>query len=109
MEIGFGIKVDSLNEESSEFAEKFKTACLNSVFRFFWVFWIATPFIKSEKDLKESVSYLEDYCLKIIKERRKEDSYKKNSDLISEYLLLEQKGEGKYSDKTLRDLVLNFM
>ena len=105
-EIGFGVNIDSLNNDNNEFAKNFKIACLNSSFRFFWVFWEYTPFLNSERELKKSIEYLNKFAFDMIQKRKMEKEIGNNNDLISEYL---NQKDSNYSDNDLRDLVMNFL
>ncbi len=60
-------------------------------------------------EIRKSVRILDDFAYGIIKERRQDPAHSEYSDLVSRYLLLKDEEGKPYSDKYIRDIIINFM
>ena len=106
-EIAFGYNIDSLHNSQGEFALAFNTAQLCSTFRIFFPFWMFLPsfMVPSEVKLKSAVKQLNEFCYKIVRERKSDPNLSNRTDILSEFL----KEGDNLSDQFLRDQIMNFI
>ncbi|ELR12900.1 cytochrome p450 superfamily protein [Acanthamoeba castellanii str. Neff] len=106
-EIAFGKKIGSL-EKPVAFSLAFNQAQLLTDSRFqntdFWMPWIDT-----EREMREALKVLDEFAYGIIKERRQDSNIATKTDLLSRYIGMTDDDGEPFTDKYLRDIVLNFM
>jgi cytochrome P450 len=107
-EIAFGKKIGSL-EKPVAFSLAFNQAQLltDSRFQKFW--WKWTPWIDTERKMREALKVLDEFAYGIIKERRQDSDIATKTDLLSRYIGMTDDDGEPFTDKYLRDIVLNFM
>jgi len=116
--LGFGVEINSLSNTNSgteaSFAKAFDTANDMLFWRYVDLAWKLKRYfnIGSEVTVKESIKTVDDFVYKVIQKRRREisvqNSYVK-PDMLSRFIALSEKQPENYSDKYLRDIILNFM
>nr|ATG29922.1 CYP704C10 [Taxus chinensis] len=116
--IGFGVEMNSLSKSNSgpeaSFTRAFDTANSMVLWRYLDIAWKLKRYfnIGSEAIMKESIRTVDDFVYKIIQSRRQEISAQNSSekpDILSRFISLSEKEPEKFSDKYLRDILLNFM
>ncbi|KAI9139569.1 cytochrome P450 [Paraphysoderma sedebokerense] len=112
-EIGFGTKLGALKSpQPIPFAAAFDRAQAIVDARFFstkmlW-FW-SEIFTGKRREMQNCVKIMDDFAYRMIKERKKDPNLESHSDLLSRFLNLRDSDGQGYSDKELRDIVLNFI
>jgi len=116
--LGFGVEINSLSNTNSgteaSFAKAFDTANAMLYWRYADLAWKLKRYfnIGCEVTVKESIKTVDDFVYKVIQKRRREvsvqNSYVK-PDMLSRFIALSEKQPENYSDKYLRDIILNFM
>ncbi|XP_045790698.1 cytochrome P450 704B1-like [Trifolium pratense] len=116
--VGFGVEIGTLNPNSpnNSFAKAFDTANIIVTLRFIDPLWKIKKFLNlgSEAQLDKSIKIIDDFTYSVIRTRKAEiEDAKKNgqqnqikNDILSRFIEL---GEDNASDKSLRDVVLNFV
>eukprot|EP00253_Pinus_taeda_P034337 PITA_34337 len=100
--LGFGVDINSPNTnfgELASFASAFDAVASALLWRSFDVAWKLKKYfnILSEATVKANIKTLDDFV------------YKVKPDLLSRFIALTEKQPEKYSDKYLRDVIMNFM
>ena len=116
-EIAFGLNIGSLKDPSMPFARAFDGAQAIVDKRVFNPLWKLMPFSADELQIKANVKTMNEFCYNLIEQRRVSGEYKNLDDVLSRFMQMNEKwaaeeGAGKgvlYSDKYLRDVVLNFV
>ncbi|XP_045790593.1 cytochrome P450 704B1-like [Trifolium pratense] len=116
--VGFGVEIGTLNPNSpnNSFAKAFDTANIIVTLRFIDPLWKIKKILNlgSEAQLDKSIKIIDDFTYSVIRTRKAEiEDAKKNgqqnqikNDILSRFIEL---GEDNASDKSLRDVVLNFV
>ncbi|KAI4313691.1 hypothetical protein L6164_026649 [Bauhinia variegata] len=116
--VGFGVEIGTLapNLPDNLFAKAFDTANIIVTLRFIDPLWKIKKFlgIGSEAQLDKSIKVIDDFTYSVIHRRKKEiEEVRKNGqqdkikhDILSRFIEL---GESNATDKSLRDVVLNFV
>ncbi|GAU39402.1 hypothetical protein TSUD_323500, partial [Trifolium subterraneum] len=116
--VGFGVEIGTLNPNSpnNNFAKAFDTANIIVTLRFIDPLWKIKKILNlgSEAQLEKSMKIIDDFTYSVIRTRKAEiDDAKKSgqqnqikNDILSRFIEL---GEDNASDKSLRDIVLNFV
>lgn len=117
--LGFGVDINSLSNNNSgaeaSFAMAFDTANALLMWRFLDVAWKLKRYfnILSEANLKDNIKTVNDFVYKVIQSRKEEISSVQNNyvkpDILSRCIALTEKQPEKYSDKYLRDVIINFL
>jgi cytochrome P450 len=107
-EIAFGKDIKSLHHEGT-FSAAFNLAQTAVDGRIFTPLWKYLKFVKCEKDMTSSVVVLDDFIYGLIKERREDPNLSECNDLLSRYLQLTDENGEAFSDKYIRDIVINIM
>ncbi len=68
-----------------------------------------TPWLPSERALRKAVAVLDDFAYKVIEERKRDPKLAESTDLLSRYLNMTDEEGKPFSDKYLRDIIMNFM
>eukprot|EP01114_Cavostelium_apophysatum_P023509 TRINITY_DN8882_c0_g1_i1.p1 TRINITY_DN8882_c0_g1~~TRINITY_DN8882_c0_g1_i1.p1 ORF type:complete len:516 (+),score=127.62 TRINITY_DN8882_c0_g1_i1:105-1652(+) len=112
-EIAFGININSLLNEDVPFAKAFNAAQLLTAERFRnpAINWLGRfrSIWTSERLLKEKLSIIDRFAYEIIRVRRDDPRLEDKSDLLSRYMCSKDENGLPFSDKYLRDIILNFM
>lgn len=116
--VGFGVEIGTLNPNSpkNSFAQAFDTANIIVTLRFIDPLWKIKKILNlgSEAQLDKSIKIIDDFTYSVIRTRKAEIVDAKKSgqenqiknDILSRFIEL---GEDNASDKSLRDVVLNFV
>ncbi|XP_061365299.1 cytochrome P450 704B1-like [Gastrolobium bilobum] len=116
--VGFGVEIGTLtpNLPDNSFARAFDTANIIVTIRFIDPLWKIKKILNigSEAQLHKSIKVIDDFTYSVIRRRKAEiEDAKKNGqqnqikhDILSRFIEL---GESNASDKSLRDVVLNFV
>ncbi|CAK8560503.1 unnamed protein product [Lathyrus sativus] len=116
--VGFGVEIGTLNPNSpkNSFAQAFDTANIIVTLRFIDPLWKIKKILNvgSEARLDKSIKTIDDFTYSVIRTRKAEIEDAKKSgqqnqiknDILSRFIEL---GENNASDKSLRDVVLNFV
>ncbi|XP_058746980.1 cytochrome P450 704B1-like [Vicia villosa] len=116
--VGFGVEIGTLNPSSpkNSFAQAFDTANIIVTLRFIDPLWKIKKILNlsSEAQLDKSIKIIDDFTYSVIRTRKAEIEDAKKSgqenqiknDILSRFIEL---GEDNASDKSLRDVVLNFV
>ncbi|MCO5549969.1 hypothetical protein L7F22_003446 [Adiantum nelumboides] len=113
--VGFGVHIGSLSPALPDvpFGTAFDTVNEITAARFFSPFWELKKAldIGTEKVLKQEVEVLNSFTTKVIKTRRLELQAKNEgrADLLSRFMAFNEGEPGAFSDKELRDAILNFV
>ncbi|KAJ7519220.1 hypothetical protein O6H91_20G029200 [Diphasiastrum complanatum] len=118
--VGFGTELQILSPSlpDNPFANAFDHANATIMLRFVDPFWKAKKFlgIGREASIEKSSTTLDNFTYKIIRARRAEIKVARASgkanmkpDLLSRFMELSEDPENNMTDKTLRDIVLNFI
>lgn len=118
--VGFGAEIASLdpNLPENRFAQAFDAANMILAYRFVDPIWKIKRFFKlgSEALLVQSIKVLDDFTYAVVRRRKAEieeaqehKSNQANSDLLSRFIELGNDPNSKFSDKSLRDIILNFV
>lgn len=115
--VGFGVEIGTLSPSlpAIPFASNFDNANEAVTYRFFDPFWRLKQLfnIGNEAVLSRSVKVVDDFTYNVIRTRRVElqstEGENKKADLLSRFILLGEDPEQNFTDKTLRDIILNFI
>eukprot|EP01101_Sappina_pedata_P006822 TRINITY_DN3491_c0_g1_i1.p1 TRINITY_DN3491_c0_g1~~TRINITY_DN3491_c0_g1_i1.p1 ORF type:complete len:497 (+),score=187.79 TRINITY_DN3491_c0_g1_i1:81-1571(+) len=107
-DIAFGKNIDSLHHKGT-FSDAFNLAQTAVDGRIFTPMWKYLPFAKCERDMKSSTAVLDDYIYGLIRERRDDENLANYTDLLSRYLQLADENDQPFSDRYIRDIVINIM
>ncbi|KAG5008946.1 hypothetical protein JHK87_017461 [Glycine soja] len=118
MQVGFGVEIGTLapNLPENSFAHAFDTANIIVTLRFIDPLWKIKKMLSigSEAQLGKSIKVIDDFTYSVIRRRKAEiEDIKKSGqqnqmkqDILSRFIEL---GERNATDKSLRDVVLNFV
>ncbi|KAG9146063.1 hypothetical protein Leryth_016605 [Lithospermum erythrorhizon] len=120
--VGFGVEMRTLAPDLPDnlFAKAFDTAQIIVTLRFIDPLWKVKKFfnVGSEATLDESIKTIDDFTYSVIKRRKAEikeaeeahhDQKKMKHDLLTRFIELGKDPENCMTDKSLRDIVLNFV
>ncbi|KAK1308480.1 hypothetical protein QJS10_CPA09g01545 [Acorus calamus] len=116
--VGFGVEIGTLSPRlpDNRFAKAFDMANIIVTLRFIDPFWRIKRFlhIGSEALLKQSINLIDEFTYGVIRKRKGEierthGSGKMKHDLLSRFIELSKDPESNLTDKSLRDIVLNFV
>ncbi|KAL2622218.1 hypothetical protein R1flu_002423 [Riccia fluitans] len=117
--VGFGVELGCLTPSLPDvpFSRNFDLANELSFHRYIDPFWKLKKVLNvgSEKLLKNCVDAMDEFCYAVIKKRRLElelgqrDGSKDKPDLLSRFMSMMESPEEIYTDKALRDHVVNFI
>ncbi|KAL9251316.1 Cytochrome P450 704B1-like protein [Drosera capensis] len=119
--VGFGVEIGTLapNLPKNRFARAFDTANIIVTLRFIDPLWKIKKFLNmgSEALLSESIQIIDDFTYSVIRKRKTEIiEARRNSkfneikhDILSRFIRLGEDQESDATDKSLRDIVLNFV
>ncbi len=63
----------------------------------------------SERGLRKAVAKLDTFAKQVIDERRQDPKLAESTDLLSRYMTMTDENGKPFSDKYLRDIIMNFM
>ncbi len=63
----------------------------------------------SERGLRKAVVKLDTFAKHVIDERRQDSKLAESTDLLSRYMTMTDENGKPFSDKYLRDIIMNFM
>ncbi|KAK1283283.1 hypothetical protein QJS10_CPB21g00591 [Acorus calamus] len=116
--VGFGVEIGTLSPRlpDNRFAKAFDMANIIVTLRFIDPLWRIKRFlhIGSEALLKQSINLIDEFTYGVIRKRKGEierthGSGKMKHDLLSRFIELSKDPESNLTDKSLRDIVLNFV
>ncbi|GMP58340.1 hypothetical protein CsSME_00022042 [Camellia sinensis var. sinensis] len=119
--VGFGVEIGTLAPHLPEnsFARAFDTANIIVTLRFIDPLWKIKKFLKvgSEAVLDQSIKIIDDFTYSVIRRRKAEiestgetcKNEKMKHDILSRFIELGKDPENNMTDKSLRDVVLNFV
>ncbi|XVE85835.1 hypothetical protein DITRI_Ditri17bG0123300 [Diplodiscus trichospermus] len=119
--VGFGVEIGTLapNLPENSFAQAFDTANIIVTLRFIDPFWKLKRFLNvgSEALLGKSIKIIDEFTYSVIRRRKAEiketqescKTSKMKHDILSRFIELSEDPEGNLTDKSLRDVVLNFV
>ncbi|XP_073130672.1 cytochrome P450 704B1 [Henckelia pumila] len=119
--VGFGVEIGTLAPDlpDNKFAKAFDTANMIVTLRFIDPLWKVKKFfnVGSESVLDQSIKTIDDFTYSVIRMRKAEiDEVKWNNkddkikhDILSRFIELSKDPESNMTDKSLRDVVLNFV
>ncbi|KAM7468518.1 hypothetical protein LguiB_016080 [Lonicera macranthoides] len=119
--VGFGVEIGTLAPHLPEnrFAQAFDTANIVVTLRFIDPLWKIKRFLNagSEAVLDKSIKAIDDFTYSVIRRRKAEfeeaeGTLKHNKikhDILSRFIELGKEPESNINDKSLRDIVLNFV
>ncbi|XWS23173.1 hypothetical protein CRYUN_Cryun29cG0098200 [Craigia yunnanensis] len=119
--VGFGVEIGTLapNLPDNHFAQAFDTANIIVTLRFIDPLWKLKRFLNvgSEALLGKSIQVIDEFTYSVIRKRKAEiketrescKSSKIKHDILSRFIELSEDPEGNLTDKSLRDVVLNFV
>ncbi|XP_024517947.1 cytochrome P450 704B1 [Selaginella moellendorffii] len=112
--IGFGVEIGCLRPDLPliPFAHAFDYGNTLIIRRYIDMFWKIKRFFNagSERELKRCIRVMDDFLYRVIERRRQELKQSKDvgrPDILSRFLSLDE--EEAYTDKMLRDVVINFV
>ncbi|KAH7300153.1 hypothetical protein KP509_24G046800 [Ceratopteris richardii] len=114
-QVGFGVSLGSLSPEIPDlpFAKAFDKVNEIIVTRFFNAFWQIERALNigKERTLKQEVGALNSFTANIIDQRRLElqGNNRSKVDLLSRFMSYNEEHPGTFTDRELRDAVLNFV
>ncbi|CAN6484505.1 unnamed protein product [Victoria cruziana] len=119
--VGFGTDIGTLSPQlpNNEFARAFDTANSIVTMRFLDPLWRIKRFFQvgSEASLNHSIKFLDDFTYAMIRRRKAEiqearahgTKDKIKHDILSRFIELSEESDSGLTEKTLRDIVLNFV
>ncbi|KAI3818229.1 hypothetical protein L1987_12032 [Smallanthus sonchifolius] len=119
--VGFGVEIGTLtrNLPENRFAKAFDAANIIVTLRFIDPLWKIKKFLRvgSEAVLDQSIKIIDDFTYSVIHRRKKEieeaqevpNNSKMKHDILSRFIELGKDPENNINDKSLRDVVLNFV
>ncbi|CAI0405962.1 unnamed protein product [Linum tenue] len=106
--VGFGVEIGTLAPDlpENQFAQAFDTANIIVTLRFIDPLWRIKKLFNagSEALLDKSIKIINDFTYSVIRRRRQ-----MKHDILSRFIELGEDPESKMTDKSLRDVVLNFV
>ncbi|XP_023732288.1 cytochrome P450 704B1 [Lactuca sativa] len=119
--VGFGVEIGTLapNLPENKFAKAFDAANIIVTLRFIDPLWKIKKFLRvgSEAVLDQSIKTIDDFTYSVIHKRKSEieeaqegpNNHKMKHDILSRFIELGKDPENNINDKSLRDVVLNFV
>ncbi|KAJ8760999.1 hypothetical protein K2173_022037 [Erythroxylum novogranatense] len=119
--VGFGVEIGTLTPNLPEncFAQAFDTANIIVTLRFIDPLWKVKKFLNvgSEALLDRSIKIIDDFTYSVIRKRKAEiqetrdtdGNTKVKHDILSRFIELGEDPESNMTEKSLRDIVLNFV
>ncbi|XP_006366710.1 cytochrome P450 704B1 [Solanum tuberosum] len=114
--VGFGVEIGTLNPNLPEnsFAKAFDAANVIVTLRFIDPLWKIKQFLNigSEAILDQSIKKIDDFTYSVIRKRKAEletNGKINKHDILSRFIELGKDPENNITDKSLRDIVLNFV
>ncbi|KAK9935122.1 hypothetical protein M0R45_022236 [Rubus argutus] len=119
--VGFGVEIGTLapNLPDNQFAQAFDTANIIVTYRFIDPLWKIKKYLNlgSEALLDKSMKTIDDFTYSVIRRRKSEikeaqqssDKNMMKHDILSRFIELGEDPESNLNDKSLRDIVLNFV
>ncbi|CAK9136316.1 unnamed protein product [Ilex paraguariensis] len=119
--VGFGVEIGTLAPHLPDncFAQAFDTANIIVTLRFIDPLWKLKKFLNmgSEAILDQSIKTIDDFTYSVIRRRKAEiegaqETHKNDKikhDILSRFIQLGQDPESNITEKSLRDIVLNFV
>ncbi|OMO93239.1 Cytochrome P450 [Corchorus capsularis] len=119
--VGFGVEIGTLapNLPDNKFAQAFDTANIIVTLRFIDPFWKLKRFLNvgSEALLEKSIKIIDEFTYNVIRRRKAEIKETKETcktskikhDILSRFIELSEDPDSNLTDKSLRDVVLNFV
>ncbi|KAG8383076.1 hypothetical protein BUALT_Bualt05G0147000 [Buddleja alternifolia] len=119
--VGFGVEIGTLDPSlpENQFAQAFDIANIIVTLRFIDPLWKVKKFfnVGSEAVLDQSIKTIDDFTYSVIKRRKAEieeagvinKDEKIKHDILSRFIELSKDPESNMTDKSLRDIVLNFV
>ncbi|XP_030513629.2 cytochrome P450 704B1 [Rhodamnia argentea] len=119
--VGFGVEIGTLAPDlpDNRFAQSFDAANIIVTFRFIDPLWRIKKFLNvgSEALLDRAIKVIDDFTYSVIRKRKAEveaahksrEDAKMKHDLLSRFIQLGDDLESNLTDKSLRDIVLNFV
>lgn len=111
-EIGFGVELNSMDQEVNKFALAFDVVQTWSARRArLGPLWRLKEKISVPTEFAESVQYLDDFVYRIIKGRQQvaSEELTDKTDLLSRLVLLQRDDPQNFTDRRVRDFVINFL
>jgi len=113
-ELAFGVEIGSLKSKVP-FAISFDNAnkgvvqrSFHPFYRIWFLNWLL-PYTRVDKDLRQTLRTLDQFSYQVIKERKNVDDLEERKDLLSRYLCMTDDEGIKFSDKYLRDIMINLI
>ncbi|KAG0624873.1 hypothetical protein M758_2G010800 [Ceratodon purpureus] len=117
--VGFGVEIGTLDPSlpAVPFATNFDNANEAVTYRFFDPLWQLKKLLNIGREamLSRSVKVVDDFTYRVIQTRRAElkvatsQGKHQKADLLSRFILLGEDPNQNFTDKTLRDIILNFI
>ncbi|KAH7570074.1 hypothetical protein JRO89_XS05G0040700 [Xanthoceras sorbifolium] len=119
--VGFGVEIGTLapNLPDNQFAQAFDTANIIVTLRFIDPLWRIKRLLNlgSEALLDKSIKIIDDFTYSVIRKRKAEvEEFRETSrdnkikhDILTRFIELSEDPESNLNDKSLRDVVLNFV
>ncbi|EEF39957.1 cytochrome P450, putative [Ricinus communis] len=119
--VGFGVEIGTLAPDLPDncFAQAFDTANIIVTLRFIDPLWKVKKFLNvgSEALLEKSIKIIDDFTYSVIHRRKAEveearktrNNNKVKHDILSRFIELGEDPDNNLTDKSLRDIVLNFV
>ncbi|KAI3944104.1 hypothetical protein MKW92_037306 [Papaver armeniacum] len=122
--VGFGVEIGTLAHElpdDNRFAKAFECAISNVMLRFFNPLWRIKRFfnVGSEALLAQSIQVIDEFTYNLIHKRKSElhkvaksndsDDNKVKHDILSRFIELSENPDNQLTDKSLRDVIINFV
>ncbi|TXG56529.1 hypothetical protein EZV62_017842 [Acer yangbiense] len=119
--VGFGVEIGTLAADlpENQFAQAFDTANIIVTIRFIDPLWRIKRFLNlgSEALLEKSIKMIDDFTYSVIRKRKAEvaefhETSRDNKikhDILTRFIELSEDPESNLNDKSLRDVILNFV
>ncbi|KAL8533788.1 hypothetical protein ACS0TY_009979 [Phlomoides rotata] len=115
--VGFGVEIGTLapNLPDNKFAKAFDSANITVTLRFIDPLWKLKKMLNvgSEGVLDQDIKTIDDFTYSVIRRRKAEMEENKDEkmkhDILSRFIELSKDPDNNMSDKSLRDVVLNFV
>nr|AJD25236.1 cytochrome P450 CYP704B37 [Salvia miltiorrhiza] len=115
--VGFGVEIGTLAADlpDNQFAKAFDSANITVTLRFIDPLWKIKKFLNmgSEAVLDQDMKIIDDFTYSVIRRRKAEleesRDEKMKHDILSRFIELSKDPDNKMTDKSLRDVVLNFV
>jgi len=108
-EIAFGYDIGCLKDESVPFSNAFNLLQNCVAERFYNPLYEIWPLlVPSERKIAPSLRVIDDFAFDLIAKRKKQD-LSERTDLLSQYMKLEDENNQPFSDEYLRDVIVNLL